>query len=194
MQRHRSWCVSIDPEFAAKAADVIGLYLSPPQNALLLSVDEKPSTQALERKTGHVCTSSSKVVRGLKITHKRHGTINLFAALNVATDAIRPKTASTKKRPDFQAFLEGGSPMFLLIGRLTSFSIITALTRKTMTGWPGTPMSTFISRLRRPVGSTRWKSGSASSPARPSAAQASLAPKRQAMAHSSFVAAGFNPP
>jgi hypothetical protein len=43
LQRHRSWCVSTDPEFAAKAADVIGLYLNPPQNALVLSVDEKPS-------------------------------------------------------------------------------------------------------------------------------------------------------
>src|SRR3546814_16811630 len=46
LQRHRSWCVSTDPEFAATAADVIGLYLNPPQNALVLSVDEKPSIQA----------------------------------------------------------------------------------------------------------------------------------------------------
>ena len=54
LQRHRSWCVSTDPEFAAKAADVIGLYLNPPQNALVLSVDEKPSIQALERARGMV--------------------------------------------------------------------------------------------------------------------------------------------
>jgi transposase len=106
LRRHRSWCVSTDPEFAAKAADVIGLYLSPPQNALVLSVDEKPSIQALERKTGYVCTSSGKVVRGLKSTYKRHGTINLFAALNVATGEIKSKTTQTKKRPDFQAFME----------------------------------------------------------------------------------------
>lgn len=106
LRRHRSWCVSTDPEFAAKAADVIGLYLNPPQNALVLSVDEKPSIQALERKTGYVCTSSGKVVRGLKSTYKRHGTINLFAALNVATGEIKSKTTQTKKRPDFQAFME----------------------------------------------------------------------------------------
>ena len=106
LRRHRSWCVSTDPEFAAKAADVIGLYLSPPQNALVLSVDEKPSIQALERKTGYVCTSSGKVVRGLKSTYKRHGTINLFAALNVATGEIKSKTTLTKKCPDFQAFME----------------------------------------------------------------------------------------
>jgi hypothetical protein len=62
----RSWCVSTDPEFAAKAADVIGLYLGPPTNALVLSVDEKPSIQALERTTGYVYTSNGKVVRGIK--------------------------------------------------------------------------------------------------------------------------------
>lgn len=106
LRRHRSWCVSTDPEFAAKAADVIGLYLSPPQNALVLSVDEKPSIQTLERKTGYVCTRSGKIVRGLKSTYKRHGTINLFAALNVATGAIKSKTTHTKKRPDFQTFME----------------------------------------------------------------------------------------
>src|SRR5207253_5800266 len=47
-----------------------------------------------------------KLVRGLKSTYKRHGTINLFAALNVATGTIQSKTTATKKRPDFQAFLD----------------------------------------------------------------------------------------
>ena len=106
LQRHRSWCVSTDPEFAAKAADVIGLYLNPPQNALVLSVDEKPSIQALERARGYVQTSSGKVVQGMKSTYKRHGTVNLFAALEVATGVIRSKTTQTKKRADFQAFME----------------------------------------------------------------------------------------
>jgi transposase len=80
LRRHRSWCVSTDPQFAAKAADIIGLYLNPPENALVLSVDEKPSIQALERATGYVQTSSGKIVQGLKSTYKRHGTVNLFAA------------------------------------------------------------------------------------------------------------------
>ncbi len=105
LRRQRSWCVSTDPQFAAKAADIIGLYLSPPRNALVICVDEKPSIQAMERKTGYVYTSSGKVVRGLKSTYQRHGTINLFAALNVATGTIQSKTTATKKRPDFQAFL-----------------------------------------------------------------------------------------
>jgi transposase len=106
LRRHRSWCVSTDPEFATKAADVIGLYLNPPQNALVLSVDEKPSIQGLERTRGYVHTSSGKIVQALKSTYKRHGTVNLFAALNVATGVIRGKTTQTKKRIDFQAFLE----------------------------------------------------------------------------------------
>jgi transposase len=106
LQRHRSWCVSTDPEFAAKAADVIGLYLNPPHNALVLSVDEKPSIQALERARGYVQTSSGKIVQGMRSTYKRHGTINLFAALEVATGTIRGKITQTKKRVDFQAFMD----------------------------------------------------------------------------------------
>src|SRR6202049_3314420 len=105
LRRHRSWCVSTDPEFAAKAANIVGLYLNPPENALVLSVDEKPSIQALERATGYVQTSSGKIVQGLKSTYKRHGTVNLFAALEVANGVIRGKTTQTKKRIDFQTFM-----------------------------------------------------------------------------------------
>ncbi len=106
LQRHRSWCVSTDPEFAAKAADVIGLYLNPPAHAAVFCVDEKPSIQALERARGYVQTSSGKIVQGMKSTYKRHGTINLFAALEVATGVLRGKTTQTKKRADFQAFMD----------------------------------------------------------------------------------------
>jgi transposase len=105
LRRRRSWCISTDPQFAAKAADIIGLYLNPPEQALVLSVDEKPTIQALERARGYVLTSSGKIVHGLKSTYKRHGAINLFAALEVATGVIREKTTQTKKRLDFQAFM-----------------------------------------------------------------------------------------
>ena len=106
LQRKRSWCVSTDSNFAAKAADIIGLYLQPPARALVLSVDEKPSIQALSRTTGYVRTSSGKIVRGLKSTYRRNGTLNLFAALNVATGEVRKKTTKTKTRIDFQAFMD----------------------------------------------------------------------------------------
>ena len=84
----RSWCVSTDKEFAPKAADVVGLYLNPPINAVVLSVDEKPSRQAIERASGYVETDSGKVVRALKSTYQRHGTLNLFAALEVDTGKV----------------------------------------------------------------------------------------------------------
>lgn len=106
LSRQRSWCVSTDPEFVPKAADIIGLYLNPPANAIVLSVDEKPSMQALERATGYVKTSSGKIARGLKSTYKRHGTLNLFAALNVASGEIDGKITTHKKRPDFLEFME----------------------------------------------------------------------------------------
>lgn len=106
LSRQRSWCVSTDPEFTAKAADIVGLYLNPPQNALVLAVDEKPSIQALERATGYVQTSNGKIVRGLKSTYKRHGTLNLFAALTVATGAIQAKTTARKRRVEFLEFMD----------------------------------------------------------------------------------------
>jgi transposase len=52
LQRRRSWCASTDPEFARKAADIVGLYLDPPLGAVVLSVDEKPAIQVLERAQG----------------------------------------------------------------------------------------------------------------------------------------------
>jgi len=64
LQRLRSWCVSTDPEFATKAAEVVGFYLNPPLNAIVLSVDEKPSMQAIERTVGYVETDSGAVVLG----------------------------------------------------------------------------------------------------------------------------------
>ncbi|MBV6518457.1 MAG: IS630 family transposase [Candidatus Brocadia sp.] len=106
LARQRSWCVSTDPEFGPKAADIGGLYLAPAENALVISVDEKPSIQALERTTGSVCTSNKKIVRGLKSTYKRHGTLNLFAALNVATGAIHTQTTELKRRVEFLAFMD----------------------------------------------------------------------------------------
>src|SRR5450432_1226976 len=107
LQRLRTWCVSTDPEFAPKAAEVVGLYLNPPLNALVLSVDEKPSIQAIERTSGYVETDSGKVVRGLKSTYKRHGTLNLFAALEVGTGQVHTKFTEFKKRKDFRGFLDG---------------------------------------------------------------------------------------
>ena len=107
LQRRRSWCVSTDKEFAPKAAEVVALYLNPPINAVVLSGDEKPSIQAIERSSGYVETDSGKVVRALKSTSKRHGTLNLFAALEVGTGQVHSKFTESKKREEFRGFLEG---------------------------------------------------------------------------------------
>jgi transposase len=112
LSRQRSWCVSTDPQFAPKAADIVGLYLNPPANALVVSVDEKPSIQALERAHGYVQTDSGKIVRGFKSTYKRHGTLNLFAALRVASGAIRTQITARQRRVEFLEFMDG-----LLAGR-----------------------------------------------------------------------------
>jgi len=106
LNRQRSWCVSTDPEFAAKAADIVGLYLNPPENALVLCIDEKPSIQALERSTGYIETDNGKIVRGYKSTYKRHGTLNLFAALQVATGFIHTQTTKQKRRLEFLEFMD----------------------------------------------------------------------------------------
>ncbi len=106
LHRKRSWCVSTDPEFAKKAADIIGLYLNPPINALVLSVDEKPSMQAIERQQGYVLAQNKKIVRGYKSTYKRHGTLNLFAALEVHTGKVFGQTTERKRREDFLAFMD----------------------------------------------------------------------------------------
>lgn len=106
LQRQRSWCVSTDKEFAIKAADIVGLYLNPPENALVISIDEKPSIQALERKTGYVETDNGKIVRGYKSTYKRHGTLNLFAALEVATGQVKTAITQLKRREEFLHFMD----------------------------------------------------------------------------------------
>lgn len=106
LQRLRTWCVSTDPEFAPKAAEIVALYLDPPLNALVVCLDEKPSIQALQRPSGYVETDSGAVVRAMKSTYKRNGTLNLFAALEVSTGRIHGKTTESKKREEFRAFLD----------------------------------------------------------------------------------------
>lgn len=106
LKRQRSWCVSTDPEFAEKAADIVGLYLDPPEHAIVVSVDEKPSIQALSRTTGYVTSNDGKVVRAYKNTYRRNGTLNLFGALNVATGAVKGKITERKTRSDFLQFMD----------------------------------------------------------------------------------------
>ena len=105
LRRRRSWCISTDPEFAAKAADVIGLYLNPPEYALVLSVDEKPSIQALERAQGWIKLPDGKALNGFSHCYTRHGTTTLFAALNVITGEVQTGHYRRRRRREFLDFM-----------------------------------------------------------------------------------------
>jgi transposase len=105
LQRRRSWCVSTDPQFAEKAIDIVGLYLEPPEDALVICVDEKPSIQALERAQGWLRLPDGQAVRGFNHEYKRHGTTTLFAALEVATGLVRSGHYPHRRRREFLDFI-----------------------------------------------------------------------------------------
>ena len=105
LQRRRSWCISTDPQFAVKAADIVGLYLNPPENAVVLCVDEKPGIQALERAQGWLRLPSGEALTGYNHEYKRHGTTTLFAALEVATGMVKAGHYSRRRRREFLAFM-----------------------------------------------------------------------------------------
>jgi len=105
LQRRRSWCLSTDPEFAVKAADIVGLYLAPPENALVICVDEKPSIQALERAQGYLRFSDGQTFTGFSDRYKRHGTTTLFGALEVATGLVRTGHYKRRRRIEFLDFM-----------------------------------------------------------------------------------------
>jgi transposase len=100
-----SWCLSDDPEFAAKAADIVGLYLDPPDHAIVLAVDEKPAIQALERAQGYLKLPNGRSLHGPAHEYKRRGTTTLFAALEVATGAIKVKHTKRRRRLEFLDFM-----------------------------------------------------------------------------------------
>lgn len=105
LQRRRSWCISTDPQFAEKAADVVGLYLDPPENALVLCVDEKPHIQALERAQGYLKLPNGRALRGFSHEYKRHGTTTLFAAMETATGQVLAGHYQRRRRVEFLDFM-----------------------------------------------------------------------------------------
>jgi transposase len=105
LERRHSWCISTDPEFARKAADIVGLYLNPPQNALIFAIDEKPAIQALERAQGWIRLPNGKALTGFSHEYKRHGTSTLFAALNIASGQIQAGHYRRRRRREFLEFM-----------------------------------------------------------------------------------------
>jgi transposase len=105
LERRRSWCISTDPQFASKAADIVGLYLDPPENAVVLCVDEKPQIQALQRAQGWLKLPNGKAITGFSHHYKRHGTTTLFAALDVATGMVKTGHYNRRRRVEFLDFM-----------------------------------------------------------------------------------------
>lgn len=101
----RQFKISNDPNFEEKLEDVVGLYLSPPENAVVFSVDEKSSIQALDRTQPGL---PMKAGRAGTMTHdyKRHGTSTLFAALNVFTGEIIGECKKRHRHQEFLSFLK----------------------------------------------------------------------------------------
>src|SRR5687768_7556176 len=102
--RLEGYLASNDPEFEAKAADVIGLYLNPPQHAAVFSVDEKTAIQALDRKDPVLPLSPGRAERH-GFEYYRHGTLSLYAALNTTTGEIIGQTVPRHTSEAFVEFL-----------------------------------------------------------------------------------------
>jgi hypothetical protein len=101
----KSWCLSRDPEFVAKAADIVGLYLAPPDHVVVLAVDEKPAIQALERAQGYLKLPNGRSLHGQAHEYKRCGYSTLFTALEVATGQIKAKHTQRRRRVEFLDFM-----------------------------------------------------------------------------------------
>src|SRR6267142_3429646 len=106
LQPHRleGYMASNDPDFEAKAADIIGLYLHPPQHAAVFCVDEKTAIQALDRKDPVLPLSPGRAERH-GFEYFRHGTLSLYAAFNTKTGEVLGKTAARHTSAEFVAFL-----------------------------------------------------------------------------------------
>jgi transposase len=103
--RLERYMASNDPDFERKAADIIGLYLHPPQHAAVFCVDEKSAIQALDRLDPVLPMSPGRAERH-GFEYYRHGTLSLYAALDVQTGKVHGKTAARHTSDEFVAFLD----------------------------------------------------------------------------------------
>ena len=102
--RQRHFKLSTDPFFVEKVRDIVGLYLNPPDKALVLCVDEKSQIQALDR-TQPLLPMGIGYCQGVTHDYVRHGTTTLFAALNIATGRVIAQCKRRHRHQDFLRFL-----------------------------------------------------------------------------------------
>ncbi|MDA9483387.1 endonuclease DDE [Bradyrhizobium sp. CCBAU 11445] len=107
LQPHRmeTFKLSTDPNFVAKVRDVVGLYVSPPEHAIVLCVDEKSQIQALDRSQPMLPMRPGQAARRSH-DYKRHGTTSLFAALDIATGRVIGKCYGRHRTAEFRKFLD----------------------------------------------------------------------------------------
>ena len=103
--RSKTFKLSTDPLFVEKLRDIVGLYVNPPDHAVVLCVDEKSQIQALER-TQPVLPMGFGYVDGITHDYKRHGTTTLFAALDVANGQVLAQCKARHRHQEFLAFLK----------------------------------------------------------------------------------------
>lgn len=103
--RQKHFKISTDPFFVEKVRDIVGLYVSPPENAIILGVDEKSQIQALER-TQPMLPMGLGYVEGVTHDYERHGTTTLFAALNIATGEVLTQCKSKHRHQEYLQFLK----------------------------------------------------------------------------------------
>ena len=102
--RLERYMASDDPDFESKAADIIGLYLNPPQHAAVFCVDEKSANQALDRLDPVLPLSPGRIERH-GFEYYRHGTLSLYAALDGKSGKVHGKTAARHTSEEFVDFL-----------------------------------------------------------------------------------------
>jgi transposase len=107
LQPHRqdTWKLSKDPQFVAKVRDVVGLYLDPPERAVVLCVDEKSQIQALDR-TAPILPMLPGVPERATHDYKRHGTSSLYAALDITTGKVIGSLHARHRAIEFKKFLQ----------------------------------------------------------------------------------------
>ena len=102
--RQKTFKLSTDPFFVEKVRDIVGLYLNPPEHALVLCVDEKSQIQTLER-TQPLLPLGLGYVEGVTHDYKRHGTTTLFAALNIESGQVMAQGKARHRHQEFVQFL-----------------------------------------------------------------------------------------
>jgi transposase len=166
LQPHRSetFKLSSDPLFVDKVRDIVGLYLSPPNRAVVLSVDEKSQIQALDREQP-VLPMMPGVPERRTHSYVRHGTTSLFAALDIASGFVIGKCYKRHRAAEFLDFLKQIDVRVPVSTFISSWTI-TPLTKRLLSkpGWRDGRTTMCTSRQHQRRGSIRSSAGSPNSP------------------------------